>query len=333
MVLILCVDRDDDIGRKTKIKGPIIGEKDNISAATKLILSDPEDTDANAIFSAIKLHREIKKSQIATLTGNVDVGVKSDEIIAKQLNKVLKKTKEKKIIFITDGAEDEHILPLIQNKAEIVSVKRVIIKQNERLEGMYYLIKNFIEDRKLARTVFGVPAIILLLIAIFGVNGWRIVLGGIGAYLIIKAFGIDDFIAHIYSEFVALFKKGHVSSLLYSISGLFILIGIVLGYNGVSHIPLEYFDKILLLFISNSIYSFFVSGIFFWLGRAILIINNKRSLKHHMTYLSLLFAITIIIKTAIDMLLTPELGYTIFVLSIIVGFIVVGVFLYVEKKL
>ena len=51
--LVLNVDRDDDFGRKTKIKSPIIGIKDNIEAANKLGEIDPEDSDLNAIFYAI----------------------------------------------------------------------------------------------------------------------------------------------------------------------------------------------------------------------------------------------------------------------------------------
>ena len=41
-VLILCVDRDDDLGVKTKIKTPILGRKENLEAAVALALKDPE---------------------------------------------------------------------------------------------------------------------------------------------------------------------------------------------------------------------------------------------------------------------------------------------------
>jgi len=54
--LILNVDRDDDFGRKAKVKSPIVGIKNNINAANKLGQADPEDSDLNAIFSAISTY-------------------------------------------------------------------------------------------------------------------------------------------------------------------------------------------------------------------------------------------------------------------------------------
>ena len=52
--LIICIDRDDDIGVKAGVKTPIIGRDACVSAATKLSISDPEEADANAIFAAMK---------------------------------------------------------------------------------------------------------------------------------------------------------------------------------------------------------------------------------------------------------------------------------------
>ena len=87
--LILNVDRDDDFGRKAKIKSPIVGIKDNIDAANRLGQADPEDSDLNAIFSAISIYnsyvKDKKDVEIATICGNISVGIKSDEILAKQL--------------------------------------------------------------------------------------------------------------------------------------------------------------------------------------------------------------------------------------------------------
>ena len=42
-ILVLNVDRDDDFGRKAKIKSPIIGIRNNIEAASRFGQSDPED--------------------------------------------------------------------------------------------------------------------------------------------------------------------------------------------------------------------------------------------------------------------------------------------------
>ena len=60
-VLVICVDRDDDLGKKAKIKGPVIGREKNIEAGTALILADPGEADANTIFEAVKIFDELKK--------------------------------------------------------------------------------------------------------------------------------------------------------------------------------------------------------------------------------------------------------------------------------
>ena len=51
--LIICIDRDDDIGR-TGVKTPVVGRIQCIEAATKLAVSDPEEADANAILGAVR---------------------------------------------------------------------------------------------------------------------------------------------------------------------------------------------------------------------------------------------------------------------------------------
>jgi len=53
--LILCVDRDDDLGVRTRTKTPVLGRKENLDAAVNLALRDPEEADANAIFEAIRI--------------------------------------------------------------------------------------------------------------------------------------------------------------------------------------------------------------------------------------------------------------------------------------
>ena len=90
--LILNIDRDDDLGRKTKIRGPVIGEAKVLAAACALARVDPSETDSNAMFASLKLFDEIKgQKEVAIITGSVRVGYESDLEIGKQLDKLLKK--------------------------------------------------------------------------------------------------------------------------------------------------------------------------------------------------------------------------------------------------
>jgi len=168
--LILCVDRDDDLGRKAGIKGPIIGREENLKAAMALGLADPEDSDMNAIFAAISLYDRLKKGgkevEVATLTGHEDVGMKSDEIIAKQLDKVIKKINPKDVIFVSDGSEDEYILPLITSRLPITHMRKVIVKQSKNIESTYYIIMRALKDKKLAKKILVPIALIFLAYAL-----------------------------------------------------------------------------------------------------------------------------------------------------------------------
>jgi putative membrane protein len=120
--LILCVDRDDDLGRKAGVESPIIGRRRNLDAAIALGIADPEDSDTNALLAAIHLHdKELKRLEgtsdqveVATVVGHSSLGLKADRKLAEELDEVLALVRPDEAILITDGAEDEQILPLLQ---------------------------------------------------------------------------------------------------------------------------------------------------------------------------------------------------------------------------
>src|SRR5947208_2246630 len=106
-ILVLCVDRDDDIGVKTGIKTPLIGREANLNAATKLGLADPEDSDVNALLSAISTYdglvRDGQLAEIATICGDVHVGSSSDLILAQQLDQVLEQVRPDRVFLVSVG--------------------------------------------------------------------------------------------------------------------------------------------------------------------------------------------------------------------------------------
>ena len=59
-IIIICIDRDDDIGIKGGMNTPIVGKELCIEAGTSLAIEDPEDSDCNAIFGAIKSYEEFR---------------------------------------------------------------------------------------------------------------------------------------------------------------------------------------------------------------------------------------------------------------------------------
>ncbi len=165
--MVLCVDRDDDLGTKTGISGPVIGREENLKASVALGLADPEEVDANTILSGIQLYDGLIKrgmeAEIATISGDTHVGFQSDLILTTQLENVLEVVKPDRAILVSDGAEDEAIYPVISSRVKIDSVKRVYVKQSRSIEGTYYMIVRTLQDEKMRRRWI-VPLSLVLII-------------------------------------------------------------------------------------------------------------------------------------------------------------------------
>lgn len=234
--LVLCVDRDDDLGSKAKIRGPVIGRERNVNAATKLALIDPQETDANTIFEAIKTYDEFSKktdAHIATLTGSPRLGYAADVTVAKQLERVLADFPAESCIFVSDGASDEQVLPIVQSRVKIDSVRTVVMKQTKELEKTYFVILEKLKEPQYARLVFGLPGAALLFMFIAGDFGLRAFVGLLGLYLIFKGFGIEEALFNTLASFRLSAERA--SSILYLTFVPLFLVSLWLGISQVSN--------------------------------------------------------------------------------------------------
>jgi putative membrane protein len=174
-ILILCVDRDNDIGFKAQIKTPIISRDMNLNAASKLVLQDPEESDANAMFAAVRVYDELSKEnldeeyEVATIAGFELGGVKADRLILNQLTSVLEKFPANNVILVTDGFGDEELIPIIQSRIPILSIKRIVVKHSEAIEESWAIfsryLRKLIEDPYYSRWFLGVPGALLIALA------------------------------------------------------------------------------------------------------------------------------------------------------------------------
>lgn len=169
--LVICIDRDNDLGDKANVMVPLIGKEANIEAAVKLATADPEDSDTNTIFGGVKILDELLAkgvdAEIVTFAGDKNIGIISDQKIANQLDMILKKFPAESAIFVSDGAEDETLLPIVQSRIKIDSVKRVIVMQSANLESTYYIIKHAFNDPKISQTFFVPLGLASLIYAFF----------------------------------------------------------------------------------------------------------------------------------------------------------------------
>ena len=71
MLLVLCVDLDDDLGRKTGVETPVVGRDAVRDAAVALATADPEDSDVNVLFEGIHLTEEITDETVEVASGPI----------------------------------------------------------------------------------------------------------------------------------------------------------------------------------------------------------------------------------------------------------------------
>ncbi|MEW5759985.1 MAG: DUF373 family protein [Candidatus Thermoplasmatota archaeon] len=207
--LVLCIDRDDDVGSKTGRKSPILGRKENLRTAVELGLEDPEDSDVNTILSAIRKYDELKEekkdAEIATICGSSSLGEKADKKLASQLDSLINELKPESVIVVTDGAGDETILPIIQSRIKIDGVNRVVVKQHENIESTIYILRKALDDEKVQVKVFIPMALIILVFGIFlafGYTGYGLaaILITVGCYWLLRA-------AHVGERAIELFHE------------------------------------------------------------------------------------------------------------------------------
>jgi len=203
-LLVICIDRDDDLGRKTGIPTPVVGRDACIEAAQRLALEDPEDADSNSIFFAIKTYEDLVskgyKAQVVTVTGVENRGVQADEKVASEIRSVLKKFSANGAVIISDGEDDEMVIPVIQNIIPVISVQRVVMQVSRTIEHSYAVFGKFLKlvmyNPKYSKFFLGVPGILLLIGGIGAVTGYNaeifaVLVSILGGAFLIRAFDID----------------------------------------------------------------------------------------------------------------------------------------------
>jgi len=134
--LVLCIDVDDDIGKKAQVETPILSRNTNLEAAAALALADPEEADANAMFGAVKLYDSLLERypedayQVATIAGSSRGGYEADRKVVRELDIVLAAFQASEVILVTDGYADERVIPLIQSRIPITSIQQIVVKHS-----------------------------------------------------------------------------------------------------------------------------------------------------------------------------------------------------------
>ncbi len=240
MRLVVCVDRDDDLGRKAGVPGPVVGREAILTAIGKLGTSDPEDADTNAMFAAVRLYDEISRTgdecEVVVLTGSPKVGILSDRMVGEQFDAVLHRIPATAAHLVSNGAEDEYLFPILASRIPIDGVHRVLVRQSASLESTYYTLVRALKDPKLrAKTVlpFALVMLTLGIAAAGGVLWWGVVglLILLGIYLVFWTFDIDEAIIDSIRSASTDIRQGSVAFSFGIFAVALVGVGFLTGYN------------------------------------------------------------------------------------------------------
>lgn len=274
-LLVICVDRDDDIG-KAGVITPIVGRNACIDAAQRLALEDPEDADSNSIFAAVKTYEDLVskgyQAEVILVSGTESRGFEADEKIVLQVKSVMEKYTANGAVIVSDGEDDESVIPIIQNVLPIVSVRRVVMRASRSVEYSYAVFGRYLKaiafDSKYSKFFLGVPGILLLIGGIATVLGltreiFAVLVSILGGAFLIRAFDVD----RAWSHWVKPTPAGFIRTFTMVTGILLILVSIPSGLGAINPEIMAKPD-ILKLATDKVVVGTFVSGMlpFLWMG-------------------------------------------------------------------
>ncbi len=253
MLLVLCVDLDNDLGRKTGADTPVVGREAVRDAAVDLATADPEDSDVNVMFEGVHLAEEVADEavEVAAVTGVDGSEVAATRQVGEEVDRVLaglETGEDIRALVVTDGAQDESVIPVIRSRVAIDGVRRVVVRQAQDLESMYYTIKQVLDDPETRGTLL-VPLGILLLIypltvlanalgfpgTVFGVTS-----GLLGLYVLGRAFGVEETLDTAVARARRALFTGRVTIITYVVAAALLVIGGVSGVQSLEQVQLAH---------------------------------------------------------------------------------------------
>ena len=276
-LLVICIDRDNDVGEKAGIITPVIGRDACIEAAQRLALEDPEDADSNSIFAAIKTFEDLISKgyqvEVITVAGVKNRGVQADEKILAETKKVLEKFSANGAVIVSDGEDDESVIPVIQNVLPVVSVQRVVMKVSRSVEYSYAVFGKYLKmlayDSKYSKFFLGVPGILLLIGGVATVFGYTaeifaVLVSILGGAFLIRAFDID----RIWSSWSKPTPMGFIRMFTMVAGSLLILSSVPSGVSSVDPELIESDMQLITIITDTVIVGQFIAGALpiLWIG-------------------------------------------------------------------
>jgi putative membrane protein len=250
------------------------------------------------------------------------------------------------VILVTDGYSDETVLPLVQSRVPVTSVRRIVVKHSESIEETAALfskyLKMIIENPKYSRLALGLPGLLILMLGLFSLFGWvqyyviAFVLV-LSISLLVKGFGVDRAARNLFRwmrEYSPPPLRVQISTFSAVAGALSVLLGIYLGWTQAAPSVTALQDIGAFLYKLPQIAGHFIEGSITLvvaglcvalLGRAIrwYLERDARLLRNAALIVIIGWSRQILLSTS-DLLKRPETGYERLIFSIVVG-ILMGV--------
>jgi len=242
--LVVCVDRTDDIARKTGLSTPVAGWEAVRSLVTDVGLADPEDSSVNSMLEALRVARDLRNdgedSVVAVVSGGGgDAVVGADRSVAAQIDDLIAEHDPDSAIVVIDSAGDERLVPIVESRVRVDSVDRVVVRQARDIESTYYLLKQFLADEELRQTVLvplGFALVVFPVLALVAgpAIGLATITAVTGLFLLYKGFAVDEMATAFAAQLREAVYSGQVSVVTYVVAAGLTVGGLFAGFLGVS---------------------------------------------------------------------------------------------------
>jgi putative membrane protein len=169
--------------------------------------------------------------------------VGADRKIVAELSELLSSFSANEVILVTDGYSDEAVLPLVESRVPVSSVRRVVVKHSESIEETAALLSRYLrmimENPRYSRIALGLPGLLFLILGILSIFNllyyyWIAFVFVLSVFMLVKGFGVDKTAKNVYKwidEYSPPPLRVQISNFAVIAGGILVVLGIYLGWS------------------------------------------------------------------------------------------------------
>jgi putative membrane protein len=249
---------------------------------------------------------------------------------------VLKKFSANGAVIVSDGEDDEMVIPVVQNVIPVISVQRVVMQVSRTIEHSYAVFGKFLKlimyNPKYSKFFLGVPGILLLIGGIGAVTGYNaeifaVLVTILGGAFLIRAFDIDK----VWANWAKPTPEGFIRMFTLITGLILIAASIPAGIATVSTENISSDVGFVNIITDNVVIGEFVSGMipFLWIGLGTIFIGIlfsnwlNRKLRHITDILRIVVLVALYptVYQFTNILMYEESSFSL-ILPLVVGFVI-----------